>query len=159
MSPRNLNPEQFDIDHTTSPLTYPASSGPVQRLVVRHPEATAGVEKPESYLDETQRVVSRGKTGKPLKKPKVEVKPGAGENAAGFVDYEKHGDAIHIHYMKTRNHLQGSGVAQTALETLINTHNPSAVNFGKMMDPAVGHIMGKVGQKHPNIRVSGKVEY
>jgi hypothetical protein len=155
----NLNPEQFQIEHTTSPLAYPEALGPVQRVVIRHPEATTGVEKPENYMDDTQTIINRSKTGKQLKNPKVEKTPGAGSNSAGFVDYEKHGDAIHIHYMRTRNHLQGSGIAQKALETMISSNKPSSINFGKMMEPEVGHIKQKIEKNHPDIDVRGKVWY
>lgn len=155
----NLNPDQFNVDESTSPLEYPSSRSAVQRLTVRHPNVNEGKERKDTYIDETTRKIRTGKNGRLLKTPREEVTPGAGENAAGFVDYEHMGDTLKIHYMKTAGHLQNSGVAQRGLEELIKRKNPKSLNFGKLMSPASGRVMEKVQSNHPDITVQGTKWY
>jgi hypothetical protein len=155
----NLNPEQFHIDESSSPLEYPSARSSVQRLTVRHPNVNEGKEHKDTYIDETSRKIRTGKNGRVLKTPREEVTPGAGENAAGFVDYENRGDGLKIHYMKTARHIANSGVAQRGLEELIKRKNPKSLDFGKLMSPASNRVMDKVQSNHPDIKVEGTPWY
>jgi hypothetical protein len=155
----NLNPEQFHIDESSSPLEYPSARSTVQRLTVRHPNVNEGKEHKDTYIDETSRKIRTGKNGRVLKTPREEVTPGAGENAAGFVDYESRGDGLKIHYMKTARHIANSGVAQRGLEELIKRKNPKSLDFGKLMSPASNRVMDKVQSNHPDIKVEGTPWY
>ena len=154
----NLNPDQFTFDESSSPLPYYSAKGPVKRLTVRHPDAgTPG--KHDTYIADTEQKVWRGPSGRKLKNPRVEKVPGAGENAAGFVDYEQHGDYLKVHYMRTAQHLQKSGVAQRAIDELVNSKNPKSLNFGKLMSPASGRVMEKTQNNHPDITIQGSQWY
>jgi hypothetical protein len=155
----NLNPEQFNVDEGRSPLEYPSARGTVQRLVIRHPNVNEGKKYKDTYIDETRRKIRTGKNGRLLKTPREEVTPGAGENAAGFIDYEDRGEDLKIHYMKTATHLENSGVAQRGLEELIKRKNPKSLNFGKLMSPAAGRVMAKIQNNHPDITVQGTPWY
>jgi hypothetical protein len=154
----NLSPDQFHIDESSSPLEYPNARSTVQRLTVRHPDAGTP-SKHDKYIADTEQKVWRGPSGRRLKNPRVEKVPGAGENAAGFVDYEQHGDYLKVHYMRTAQHLENSGVAQRGLEELISKKNPKSLHFGKLMSPAAGRVMEKVQSNHPDIKVEGTPWY
>lgn len=156
-----LNPNQFTVHQGASPLEYDrhySAQGP-QRLTLRHPDA--GTPNPnDRYIADTVRIERRGKNNRPLKKPREIPVPGAGENAAGFVDYEPYGDkGLRIHYMQTAEHLQRSGVGQQLIENLIKERNPSSIDFGKLMNEGSAKIMQRTSELHPNIQVSGSNYY
>jgi len=150
-----LNPEQFYIEHEEhSPLenTYPGMSQ-IRRLVVRHPDVT-----PTEYpLAETTNTVMGGR-GSKGKTRKVKT-PGAGPNAAGMVDYETSGggDGVYIRYIKSG--VPNEGIPRRAVDAIVEKHNPTGINFGKIITPRVVDVMRSASQRHPNISVYGHRDF
>ena len=150
-----LNPEQFYIEHEEhSPLenTYPGMSQ-IRRIVVRHPDVTS---TGYTLADTTHNVTGgRGSKGK-TRKVKT---PGAGPNAAGMVDYETSGggDGVYIRYMKSG--VPNEGIPRRAVDAIVEKHNPTGINFGKIITPRVVDVMRSASQRHPNIDVYGNRDF
>ena len=150
-----LNPEQFYIEHEEhSPLenTYPSISQ-IRRIVVRHPDVTS---TGYTLADTTHSVTGgRGSKGK-TRKVKT---PGAGPNAAGMVDYETSGggDGVYIRYMKSG--VPNEGIPRRAVDAIVEKHNPTGINFGKIITPRVVDVMRSASQRHPNIDVYGNRDF
>jgi hypothetical protein len=158
---KKLNPEEFTIDFSTTPLEYDRRKGTVDRVTIRHPEASVGKTKvKDTYIDETETRKLTGESGRKLKTPIIQKTPGAGENATSFIDYEVLTDGyVKIHYMKTASHLQGQGLSQRALDELIKKHNPSRIDFGKLMNESSAKILENAQKKYPEISMTGSDYY
>jgi hypothetical protein len=159
-----LNPQQFYIEHQEQSPLLDYAKGPAERAIIRHPDA----EPSSVYMAETQRIEKYGATGKPLKKPKVIKTPGAGPNAAGFVDYQLMGDlgerdpskpaSLYVSYMKSEH--PGSGVPDRLLDSIVEKHAPiDYVNFGKIMNPRIVHVMSRFAERHPDIALNGHNDF
>ena len=148
-----LNADELTVDSSITPLEYLSSKGPVSRLTIRHPKASVGKKTgKDTYIDQTERKTFRSPTNRKLKNPRIEVTPGAGENAVSFIDYEVLNDkSIKIHYMKTASHLQGQGLSQKALDEVIKKENPSDIDFGKLMNESSAKILENAKKKYPEI--------
>lgn len=147
-----LNPDQFRIEHEEhSPLesSYPGFAQ-IRRIVVRHPDVTS---TGYTLAETTNTEMRRGQ------KPKKVTTPGAGPNAAGIIDYETQdgGDGVYIRYI--RSGVQGEGIPRRAMDALVEKHNPSIINFGRIMTPRVVDIMRSASERHPNIRITGHRDY
>jgi antirestriction protein ArdC/superfamily I DNA/RNA helicase len=158
---KKLNPEEFTIDFSTTPLEYDRRKGTVDRVTIRHPEASVGKTKvKDTYIDETETKKLTGESGRKLKTPIIQKTPGAGENAASFIDYEVLSDGyVKIHYMKTASHLQGQGLSQKALDEIIKKHNPSNIDFGKLMSESSAKVFENAKKKYPEISMTGSDYY
>lgn len=138
-----------------SPLEY-HRSGSVRRISLIDPSAPPPP-KHDIYFAETQRNIYTGKTGRRLKKPRVEITPGAGPNVVAFVDYHDYsydGDwsSLYVDYMKVRSDYKGQGLSRRLIAELLAAYPDSKrIHFGKMMHPAVGKI-------HDELKASGKYD-
>lgn len=145
-----------------SPLDYSDSTWvKPKRMAIADSEAGEHP-KGDAYFAEMHRTVRRSPTtGRPLKKPRTEVTPGAAPGTVSFVDYSQpHPNQLYIHYMKTRSDHTGQGLARDLVHHLIGQHpHARIVDFGKMMQPAVGHIKKQMEQAYPDRTILGKVWY
>ena len=158
---KTLSPVELTVDSSITPLEYLSSKGPVSRITIRHPEASVGKKTgQDTYIDQTERKTFRSPTDRKLKNPRIEVTPGAGENAVSFIDYEVLNDkSVKIHYMKTASHLQGQGLSQRALDEMIKKENPSNIDFGKLMNESSAKILENAKKKYPEISMRGSDFY
>lgn len=135
-------------DQGRSPLVYNRSES-VRRLaaVDRAAPAPAGG---DTYFAETSRSVRTGKGGRLLKRPRVEVTPGAAPGTVAFLDYHEYGPrGLYIDYMKTRQDYRGRGLARRLVDELIARHPDLALlHFGKLMNPTVGKIFAEAEKRY-----------
>ncbi len=146
-----LNPDQFSVHHEEhSPVedSYPGFAQ-IRRIVVRHPDVV-----PTKYaLADTNNTEYR--RGKAIKK----TTPGAGPNAAGMVDYETQdgGDGVYVRYMASERPQEG--IPRRLMDAVISKHNPSSINFGKIMTPRVVDVMRSTSKRYPNIYIHGHSDF
>jgi|LWDU01.1.fsa_nt_gi hypothetical protein len=102
--------------------------------------------------------------GRRLKKPVLdEVIPGVSDVCIiGFLDYHKEGVTSgnqhwYIDYMKTREDKGGEKVASRLIDKFYSdvVSPGDYVNFGKMMQPQIGHLKDKMAKKYPDIKTKG----
>jgi GNAT superfamily N-acetyltransferase len=131
-----------------SPLVY-HHGYPVFRLAFVDPSAPEPT-SPQAYFTETTRTIREGANGRPLKKPRVEVTPGAGPGIVAFVDYHllpgtgKNGatEAVYIDYVAARSDQRGLGHARALLAELYREHRHAAwIDWGRVMHPAMEKLL------------------
>lgn len=140
-----------------SPLKYPRS-GNVQRLLLRDSSVTTPPGRHDYYFADTFR--TRTKTGRKLKKPKLD-QPGIKDvSVVGFLDYHEYSNrSYYLDYLKTREDARGKGHARALVEQFYRTHKPAAVHWGRMMAPEIGKLFESMKKKFPKVNTSGHVYY
>ena len=161
---RELLNEGMEFREVDSPLEY-ARSGNVKRIALCDSSVTEPPGKHDSYFAEIERWRKFTKGGRRLKKPKLdEIIPGVSDVCIiGFLDYHKRSTVSsgatfwYIDYMKTREDMRGQGSASQLIEKFYETipQPGDYVNFGKMMQPQVGHLKDKMAEKYPEINTQG----
>ena len=151
-----------------SPLTYSRARN-VKRIAYCDSSVTEPPAQRDQYFKEWERWRRRTKTGRKLKKPKLEeIVPGVSDVCIiGFLDYHqatKNSDGStywYIDYMKTRGDSQGRGVASKLIDQFYETvpQPGDSVTFGKMMREEIGHLKDKMAEKYPEIDTIGAVYY
>ena len=163
------NPEAF-IEQGLSPLSadgappgtdpkYVYSTSPtVFRLALIDPDVpppAAGM----TYFAQTTRTTKYGATGRPLKKPRTTIVPGAAPGTVAFLDYTPLGDGFYINYITVRPDLRGRGAAlrlATAFYAqIVIPRGAVYVNWGKVMNEGAWAVMQKMKSAFPNISTSG----
>ena len=149
--------EAVEFREIDSPLKYSASN--VKRLAYCDSAVTEPPEHQDAYFKEWEK----------MREGEKEIIPGVSDVCIiGFLDYHSigkthdgKGTVWYIDYMKTRTDSRGKGVASELLEQLYETvaQPGDDVNFGKMMEPQIGHLMKKMKEKYPEIYTTGKVWY
>jgi uncharacterized membrane protein (UPF0127 family)/GNAT superfamily N-acetyltransferase len=158
--------EGVEFREVDSPLEY-GRSGNVKRIALCDSSVTDPPGKHDSYFAEIERwrKYTTGRTRRKLKKPVLdEIIPGVSDVCIiGFLDYHQEakleGGTIfwYIDYMKTRQDKRGQGSASQLVERFYETvpQPGDYVNFGKMMQPQVGHLKDKMAEKYPEIKTKG----
>ncbi|HEY5657330.1 MAG TPA: GNAT family N-acetyltransferase [Myxococcota bacterium] len=102
-----------------------------------------------------ERLVTRGKTGRTLKRPRKVIEPGAAPGAVAFIDYQEYGPAeepyVYIQYMLVRDDMRGRGYGKTLLKHFMRdaeARGVSLVHFGKIMNPQMWKLYEKWRKKH-----------
>lgn len=103
----------------------------------------------EDYFAETTRTIRYGKNGALLKKPKIEVTPGADRDAVSFVDFSRvnygRDQGVFIHYMKTRSDQRNKGYSMRLLRELTGIFGKDAFyDFGRVMSDEAWHLKEKL---------------
>jgi len=166
---RGLLTESVEFREVDSPLSY-NRGGHVKRLALCDTSVTDPPHESDYYFADVQEWERRGKTGRPLKKPrKGQLVPGVDDDCViGFLDYHSQGTADdgapmwYIDYMKTRDEFGGQKVASRLVDEFFRRHASepgSYVHFGKMMHPSIGHLKDKMAEKYPENTVIGAVNY
>ena len=147
-----------------SPLTY-NRAGNVKRIALCDTSVTEPNPSRDAYFNEYQEMERYGASGRRLKKPrKGQLVPGVSDACViGFLDYHKEAKLEsgttfwYIDYMKNRSDMRGQGSASQLIEKFYDTipQPGDYVNFGKMMQPAVGHLKDKMAEKYPEIKTKG----
>jgi hypothetical protein len=161
--------EGVEFREVDSPLSY-NRGGHVKRLALCDTSVTDPPHESDYYFADVQEWERRGKTGRPLKKPrKGQLVPGVDDDCViGFLDYHSQGTADdgapmwYIDYMKTRDEFGGQKVASRLVDEFFRRHASepgSYVHFGKMMHPSIGHLKDKMAEKYPENTVIGAVNY
>ena len=140
--------EQFDVVHQgETPLRYDRG-GRIQRFGVVNPDAALPDEPKrafgtESHIRETdywnaKHIISRGSSGKPLKKPRTFTNPSAAApGTVGFADVTPTGENdVYINYVTTRPDQRGQGHARRLVEHVADQFS-GVLHFGKVMNPAI----------------------
>ena len=152
-------------DAGKSPLTY-HRGGLVHRLVLCDTSVTDPPNKGDVYFAEIERWRHRTKTGRRLKKPVLdEIIPGVKDNCIvaflDWTDWTDTGRAIYyLNYMKSRSDSRGKGYIRKIIEEFYRLH-PKAkmIHWGRMMHPAVGHLLDAMKKKYPKINSIGAINY
>lgn len=149
-----------EVTQGESPLKY-NHGYTVERLAFVDPSAPAHPEK-STYFAETQRKITRGPTGRPLKNPKFEPIPGAEPGVVAFVDFhvlpntghDGKENAIYIDYVAARDDQRGRGNAKVLLERLYKSYAKAAwIDWGSIHHDA----MEKLFLRYRDLGDQGKV--
>jgi GNAT superfamily N-acetyltransferase len=163
---RELLNEGVEFRQVDSPLEYGRSSN-VKRIALCDSSVTEPAGKHDSYFAEIEkwRKYTTGRTRRKLKKPVLdEIIPGVSDVCiVGFLDYHSEGKVEsgatfwYIDYMKTRGDKRGQGSARQLVEKFYETvvKDGDYVNFGKMMQPQIGHLKDDMEEKYPEIKTKG----
>lgn len=118
--------------------------------------------KSDMYFSKQEHWRKRSSSGRLLKKPVLdETIPGAEPGTIAFLDYHGDNEILYLDYLKVRQDLRGKGYARKLIEELIRM-NPdiTVLQFGRMMQPQIGHLMQDLKIKHAGkIEVSGSKYY
>ena len=165
---REMLAEGVEFREVDSPLSY-NRGGHVKRLALCDTSVTDPPHESDYYFADVQEWERRGKTGRPLKKPrKGQLVPGVDDDCViGFLDYHSQGLADdgapmwYIDYMKTRGDKGGQGTASKLIDEFYNTvaQPGDNVHFGKMMRKEIGHLKDKMADKYPEINTIGAVNF
>ncbi len=168
--PSHLNPN-FSVLFQESPLKYKryGPSFSPSRLALCDDRVEEPPSKSDMYFAEKEQWRTHSKRGyKRLKKPILEeIIPGVSDNCIiAFMDYTNSamssgGEYYYIDYMKVRNGYTGQGVARALIEAFYSevVKDGDFVNWGKMMNEKVGHLMESMQEKYPHIESTGGKYY
>lgn len=141
-----------------SPLDY-NRGGYVERIALCDTSVTEPPNKHDTYFAEIERWRRRSKRGKRLKRPVLdEIIPGVGDNCiVAFLDFTDQGHgSYYINYVKSRNDMRGKRYISRLIEHFYATHRDAKlIHWGKMMHPAIGHLLDKMKAKYPEINSIG----
>ena len=161
---RQLLGEGIEFRQVDSPLEYNRSSN-VKRIALCDSSVSEPPGKHDSYFAEIEKWRKYTKGGRKLKKPVLdEIIPGVSDVCIiGFLDYHNEGTVSsgatfwYIDYMKTRGDKGGQGTARQLIEKFYETVAQAGdyVNFGKMMQPQIGHLKDDMEEKYPEIKTKG----
>ena len=147
-----------------SPLEYPSSSD-VRRFALFAPElVSVPFESSDTYFSETRTTRRTGPTGRLLKKPRVQITPGAPPGTVAFLDWHPRGpDAIYIDYMKVRRDLRGEGLGRRLVadfyESVVVPSGARYVDWGKVMSEAAWKVYEEARRRYPDVHHHGKVYF
>jgi hypothetical protein len=154
--------ESVEFREVDSPLQY--RHWGIKRLALCDTGVSDPPAKHDYYFAEIEKWRKYSKRGGRLKKPVLdELIPGVSDVCIiGFLDYHKEGvtkgnQHWFLDYMKTRGDKGGQGVASRLVDKFYSdiAKPGDYVNFGKMMQPQVGHLMRKMTEKYPEIKSKG----
>jgi hypothetical protein len=126
--------ESLAVEEGLSPLEYDRADDVRRYALV---DLSAGPPKRgDAYFAELRSVTRIGKTGKPLKKPRETVTPGAASGVVAFIDWSLfHDGSVYIHYMKTRQDARGKRHIQRLLDHLYTQHGDAPmIDWGRVMN-------------------------
>ena len=167
--------ENVEFRLVDSPLKYNRSSK-VKRIAYCDTSVTEPEEGGSRYFKEKEvwRKYSKGRSRKKLKKPVLdEIIPGVSDVCiVGFLDYHKDWDASegwlsyphngwYIDYINTRGDLRDQKIARKLIEYFYENivSEGDAVDWGKMMHPAIGHLKNEMVEKYPDVKTRGSRYY
>ena len=153
----------YSVIFQSSPLKYKkyGPSASIFRIALCDDRVEDPPSKRDMYFGEQE--VWRDhtkKSWKKLKKPVLEeIIPGVGNDCIiAFLDYTTRGDnGFYIDYMKVRNGYSGQGVARALVEAFYSEvlQDGDNVNWGRMMNEKVEHLMESMQEKYPDISSDG----
>jgi len=135
-----------------------ASANTVRRVALVDPSAPAATN--EMFFTDKTRTVRYVK-GRPLKKPRIHVLPGALPGTVAFIDFHTYGpDALFIDYTAVRPDLRGQKLGQRLARAFYEDAKRQGITFiewGKVLNDHAWAIMKKMEAEFPSIRSHGKV--
>lgn len=158
MVPRALHLETRTVN---SPLEYATSD--VRRFTLFSRDLVdVPFEENDTYFRETKTTQRTGRAGRPLKKPRVHVIPGAPPGTVAFLDWHPMGsDAIYIDYMRVRRELRGEGLGRRLVanfyESVVQPSRARYMDWGKVMNEAAWKVYEEAQRRYPNIHHHAKV--
>ena len=142
-----------------SPLDYP-DRGPVQRFGLFSPELPSFDPK-DTYFAVTERVHRYGKTGKLLKKPRIEVLPGARPGTLAWLDWHMIGPRVlYIDFMTVRSDWRGMGAGRRLVEEFyqyVVVPRADTIDWGKIVSDRAEHLYRYMTKRYSGIRHYGKI--
>lgn len=145
-----------------SPLSYQRASN-VQRIELCDTSIEEPHHKQDLYFAPTVERDYYSERGRRLKKPKIKPIPGVvgGPCVVGFLDFHKYGETgWYIDYVKTRQDGRGKGYAKALLDRFYKDHSKATlIHWGKLMQPAMGHLLEVMKKKYPKINSIGAKNY
>ncbi|MBC8227650.1 MAG: hypothetical protein H8E74_11065 [Gammaproteobacteria bacterium] len=156
--------EGIEFREVDSPLEYGRSSN-VKRIALCDSTVTEPAGKHDTYFSEIEKWRKYTKGGRKLKKPKLdEIIPGVSDVCIiGFLDYHQKAKLEggvtfwYIDYIKTRGDKRAQGSARQLIEKFYETVAQAGdyVDFGKMMQPQIGHLKDDMEEKYLEIKTKG----
>lgn len=158
--PSRVLSEGTQYVHTTSPGRGSHHDGKgSKRLQVVDSGAPATTPKDLSF-HRAERLRTRGKGGKLLKKPrKVVTNPGADDGVVAFVDYDKEGHSIYLDLVAVRPAYRGKRLAQKLIREVYKIPGIRYVRWGRILNAASFALFTKAKEAHPDIVSMGKKFY
>lgn len=153
---------KLETRRETSPLEY-RSSDDVQRFALFSPDLLdVPFEHGDTCFAEVRTTKRTGPSGRPLKKPRVHVTPGAPAGTVAFLDWHTIGPGgIYIDYLKVRRDLREQGFGRRLVadfyETVVVPDNVRFVDWGSVMSEAAWKVYQEAKRRYPNIQHHGKV--
>jgi hypothetical protein len=147
-----------------SPLVYPRS-GNVQRFALYSPELVDTPFEPhDTYFAQTERVQRYGKSGAKLKKPKVEIIPGARPGTLAWLDWHTAAPQfVYIDFMKVRNDWRSHGAGRQLVEAfykqVVVRDAVENIHWGQIVSPYAWKIYQRMVQLYPNVSHGGRVDF
>lgn len=140
---RRVRPNVKSFVEEVSPLDYSEvglPAGMVRRISLIDTEAPAPAHSYYTF-QRTERTRKYGRGGRELKRPVVEVTPGATENTVAYIDFVPWSDGgLRISFMAVRDDLRGHKLGRDLLYHFIDKAEREGapwVHFGKIMSPRV----------------------
>lgn len=143
----------FDVYVEVSPLGYPRFGTPAQRIGLISPDAGPTT---ETYFAPTERTVRRGAGGRLLKKPRIEITPGARPGTVAWLDWHPLGPgAAYIDFMTVRPDWRGYGLGRQLVEAfyayMIDEHELATIDWGEIMHPNAVRLYQQMRARFPQI--------
>ncbi|RLC33106.1 hypothetical protein DRH13_00235 [Candidatus Woesebacteria bacterium] len=153
----------FSVLFLTSPLKYKKYGPSVSpfRIALCDDRLEEPQSKKDMYFGDYEEWRTHSKRGyKRLKKPVLEqIIPGVGNDCiVAFLDYTTRGDnGFYIDYMRVRRGFEGQGIARALVESFYSevAQDGDVVNWGKMMNEKVEHLMESMQVEFPHITSLG----
>lgn len=145
--------EQYAVYEETSPLEYPRFGTHAQRFGLIAPDAGPTT---ESYFAPTERRHRYGKGGRVLKKPRIELIPGARPDTIGWLDWHPLAPGeIFIDFVTVRADWQSRGVGRQLLEAfyagVVAPRGITYVDWGQLMHPNAERLYRYMRTLYPNV--------
>jgi hypothetical protein len=159
----------------SSPLHYDRDPYVRRFLLVDHDLDSVPFQEGDWYFAEVRKTIKYGKTGKPLKTPRIEITAGMSPGTIGFVDWHFVGfgvgpearDAvsptIYIDFMKVRSDMRNTGAGRRLVEgfyeAVVVPYDVTYVDWGRIVSDHAWLIYEKVRVRYPHVLHHGKPDY
>lgn len=168
------NPTLF-VDQGLSPLcgaTAPPRTDPrniyqrayeVFRAALMDPDAPPPRPGEHYFVQTTQKMHTSPTTGRPFKKPRVTILPGAEPGTIAFVDYHPTSMApmtsLYIDYVRVRSDMSHQGVGYRMIKAFYEAfaaRGVTLIDWGRVMNAHAWRLLERMQAEYPSIESSGK---
>lgn len=151
-----------EFHEETSPLDYERSDN-VYRFALFAPELVDVPFLPgDTYFAVTERVHRYGANRRLLKKPRIEITPGAQPGTLAWLDWHTTAPSdIYIDFMKVRNDWRGRGIGRQLVEGfyqhVVDRDAVTYVNWGDIMSDYAEKLFHYMRRQYPHVQHKAKL--